>query len=116
MQVNGKELKLDIFDLETAERFETSVRRVADRMQDLKKQDLNLTESIRVQCETVAECFDSIFGEGTAAHVFDGRVNLRLALTAFEELIAGANAQKEEIVQLAHSVAGTQNAERKGTK
>ena len=83
MQINGKEMELDIFDLATAERYEAAIDRVAVRMQEMQKQDLGFAEGIRAQCEAVAECFDAVFGPGTAAHIFDGEVNLKKSLSAF---------------------------------
>ena len=55
MQINGKEMELDIFDLATAERYEAAIDRVAVRMQEMQKQDLGFAEGIRAQCEAVAE-------------------------------------------------------------
>lgn len=104
MQVNGKELEFDIFDAENAGKYEQAVKEVSVKMQALQKKDLTLSEGIRFQCEAVAGCFDSIFGPGTAARIFDGKVNLKLALTAFEELITGVNSQKDELVSVTDSL------------
>lgn len=104
MQVNGKELELDIFELDTAERFETAMKTVHDKMQELNGQEPGLADGIRLQCEAIADCFDAIFGKGTAANIFDGRVNLKLALQSFAELVEGANAQKADIGDMSRAI------------
>lgn len=101
MLINGKEMDLDIFDPDTAERFETAMKTVHDKMQELSGQETGLADGIRLQCETVTNCFDFIWGEGAAAYILDGRVNLKLALTAFGDLVYGVNEQKKEIAEFA---------------
>lgn len=107
MQVNGKQLDLDIFELNTAERFENAVKEVAKQMQEMKEKELSLADSIRLQCEAIADCFDALWGEGAAYRIFDGRVNLKLALQSFEDLMKGAAAQKEDMKLLVRSFEDT---------
>lgn len=104
--VNGKELEYDIFDADMAELFELEMKAVTEKMDALsqKKDSLPLSQSIRIQCEAVAECFDNLFGAGTSVRIFDGKVNLLLALKCFEELIGGIQAQKEEVQKFARRV------------
>ena len=105
--VNGKELEYDIFDLEKAELFDREMNTVVEKMNVLsaEKEQLSFSESVRRQCEAVAECFDHLFGPDTAARIFDGKVNLVLALTSFGELVDGINAQKSQIERMANSTA-----------
>lgn len=101
--VNGKELDYDIFDADKADAYETELNLVAEKMSSLQENSDGLTyaQVIRVQCEAVAKCFDALFGEGTAAMVFDGTVNLKTAMKAFEELVVGVNKKKSEIEEIA---------------
>ena len=108
MLINGKEMDLDIFDPDTAERFETAMKTVNDKMQELSGQETGLADGIRLQCEAVANCFDFIWGEGAAAYIFDGRINLKLALTAFSDLVYGVSEQKNEIAELAKKASDAQ--------
>ncbi|MBS6162272.1 MAG: hypothetical protein KH847_00220 [Clostridiales bacterium] len=105
--VNGKKLEYDVFELEKAELFEREMGAVVDKMNALQSSEgtITLAQSIRTQCEAIAECFDRMFGEGTAAKIFDGRVNLRLALKAYEELVSGINAEKRQIEKIARATA-----------
>lgn len=104
--VNGKELEYDIFNLAKAEAYESALNLVVDKMNDLKNggDGMTFAQSIRMQCEAVAECFDTLFGKGTAAYVFDGEVNLILALKSFTELVEGVNNEKTKIEKLAKAV------------
>ena len=102
--VNGKKLEYDVFELEKAELFEREMGAVVDKMNALQSSEgtITLAQSIRTQCEAIAECFDRMFGEGK---IFDGRVNLRLALKAYEELVSGINAEKRQIEKIARATA-----------
>lgn len=103
--VNGKELDYDIFDAEKAEAYENAMTLVAEKMSDFEKESNNRTyaQSIRVQCEAVAVCFDTLFGEGTADTIFGKSVNLKTALKAFSELVSGVNNKKTEIDDIART-------------
>ena len=104
--VNGKELEYDVFDADKMEVYEAAMQRVMDKMDALKQreEELSASQSIREQCSAVAECFDSLFGAGTASELFDGRVNLKLALQAFGELVEGINRQRAELEAVTQSV------------
>ena len=104
--VNRKSLEYDILDLEKAEAFETALRTVNKKLESLDDAtNLTWTQAVRIPCEAVAECFDSLFGEGTAFYVFDGKTNLELAMKAFGELVDGINAQKSRVEQIAKAAA-----------
>lgn len=104
--VNGKELEYDVFDADKMEVYEAAMQRVMDKMDELKQkeEELSASQSIREQCSAVAECFDSLFGAGTASELFDGRVNLKLALQAFGELVEGINRQRAELEAVTKSI------------
>ena len=101
--VNGKELDYDIFDVDKADAYERAMNVVVEKMAALEKEKdgMSFAKAIRGQCETVAECFDTLFGEGAAAGIFDGTLNLKLALQSFQELIEGINEKKKELEQMA---------------
>ena len=101
--VNGKELDYDIFDADKADVYEKAMNTVSEKMATLEKEkdSMSFAKAIRAQCETVAECFDTLFGGGAAAGIFDGTLNLKLALQSFQELVDGINEKKKEIEQMA---------------
>ena len=103
--VNGKELDYDIFDVDKAEAFENALNLVAKKMEDLEKDSDGMTyaQVIRVQCEAVADCFDALFGKGTAGEIFGGTMNLKTSMKAFEDLVVGVNKKKAEVEKMAEN-------------
>lgn len=87
MIVNGVELEeLDILDYDVAERYEKAIEKVkciGERVKGLKN-----SESIKVQCETIFDVFNTLWGEGTDKMVFGDKVNLLICFKAFEELVS----------------------------
>lgn len=99
----GKEFDYEIFDADKADVYENALSRVTSTMEAMGKasQSLSYAQVIRKQCEAVAECFDTVFGDGSAVKIFDGEVNLKLAMIAFKEMVIGINNKKSEIENLA---------------
>lgn len=99
MKVNGVELgDLDIFDVETACRYEEALEKVVEGSKNLE--NLKNSDSIKLQCALVFNCFDDLFGEGTAVKVFGEKMNLLVCLKSFEELVQHTNEQKDEIEKI----------------
>ena len=96
MKINNIELEeIDMLDADTMEIVEDIINNVeseSDRISKMK----SLSEMIREQCNYVAECFDKLFGEGTADLIFEGKSNMRVAISAFEELMNYIGSQREE--------------------
>lgn len=98
MIINGVELEdLDIYDVEVAERYDKA-------LEGLKGIEENksgsMADIIKSQCTAIFDVFNTMFGEGTDKKVFGDRVNLRICLKAFEELVLQVNEQKSEIEKL----------------
>lgn len=110
-KINGKELEYDVFDADKMEAYEKAMQKVAEQMETLKKQKKQPTasQSIRQQCQAVSECFDSLFGQGTAQEIFDGRVNLKLSLQAFAELVEGVRCQQAELEAILKQMPNVKN-------
>lgn len=104
--VNGKELDYDIFDADKANFAQAAMEEVSKKIASIEINSPETTWSgfIREACEAVADCFDALFGKGTAVNIFDGAVNLKLAMKAFEELVDGINAEKAELEAMAKAV------------
>jgi hypothetical protein len=102
MKINNVELEdVDIFDVDTAEKYEEAVKKVQEEAAASKLiEDISLSAMIRKQCNAVFNCFNTIFGEGTDKTVFGDKVNLMICLKAFEELIVNVNEQKKELEKL----------------
>ena len=95
MLINGVELKdIDIFDLEASEVIENAIEKVNKVCES--KQPSKMSESIRLQCTAVFDCFNEIFGEGTDKKVFGNKVNLMDCLRAFGDLVENMAKQRED--------------------
>ena len=107
MLINNVELEdMDIYDLETSEKYEAAIaefQRVTGELKTTTNEDGKaLSSVIRIQCKAVFDCFNTIFGEGTDKEVFGNKTNLMVCLKAFEELAVCANKQKDEMEKMAN--------------
>lgn len=101
MKINGVELEdIDIYDLETAEKYEEVMVRFSKNRDSLKS--LDGAEGIREICNSVFDVFNTMFGEGADKKIFGDRVNLMTCLKALEEFQLQINEQKKEIEKLAN--------------
>jgi len=99
MKINNVELEdIDILDADTAEKYEDSLEVVAGIAK--KVEGMKASQSIRTQCNTIFEFFNTLFGEGTDKKIFGDKVNLGTCMKAFEELVVTVNTQKEDIEKL----------------
>lgn len=95
MIINKVEIgQLDIFDADSSEKYEKTIDKVIKESEDSK--GLKLSAAIRKQCNAVFNCFNELFGEGTAKKIFGDRVNLLTCLKAFDELKNGISEQIEQ--------------------
>jgi hypothetical protein len=100
LKINNVELQdVDIFDADTAEKYEIVLDKVVNSSKKLE--GLKTSAVIRIQCESVFEVFNELFGEGTDKKVFGDKVNLKTCLFAFEELVTHINEQKGEVEKIA---------------
>lgn len=99
MIINNVELEdIDILDVDTIEKYEKAIDIVQKEVAETK--GLKMSVMIRKQCIAVFNCFNTIFGEGTDKRVFGDKVNLRVCLAAFDELITNFSTQFEDVKKL----------------
>ena len=113
MVINGVELEdIDIYDVEVAERYD----KVLENLKGIEENKSgSMVEVITRQCTAIFDVFNTMFGEGTDKKVFGGRVNLRICLKAFEELVLQVNEQKSEIEKLTNKYSANR-AQRRAKK
>lgn len=99
MIINGVELEdVDVLDVDTIEKYEEAIAMVKKEAAESK--GLKMSVMIRQQCTAVFDCLNIIFGEGTDKRVFGDKVNLRVCLAAFDELITNFSTQFEDVKKL----------------
>lgn len=95
--INGVELEFNIYDYETASRYEGALR----QLQAVTVQPgAGLAETIKSQCALVFDFFDTVFGDGTAEKVFKGKQDFRICTQALGDVINAAKAQQAEYSNL----------------
>lgn len=86
---NGIELEFDPMDIDVLEKYEEEIEKTKRKVDECVE-DTELTEvaKLRKQCEAVEDFFDNMFGEGTAAEVFQGNMNILDHLTFYCNICA----------------------------
>ena len=111
MKVNGIELEdMDIYDLETAEKYEEAMSRISKIQEEVKT--LEGAQGIRKICSSIFEVFNTMFGEGADKKIFGDRVNLMICLKSLEEFLLQMNEQKKEVEKLANKYSPNRAARR----
>ena len=97
MKINNVELEdLDIMDFEMAERYEKALETVKDESAKIKYESLKGSEIIKIQCNIIFGLFNTLFGEGTDKKVFGDKINYRVCMDSFEELVNNMNKEAEK--------------------
>lgn len=94
LEINGHKLEFDLFELETAKKYEEGMQRVMKITDELS--GVTLSETIVPQCDAVRDCFDGIFGKDTGVKVCGENYNLTKHLDAFEILVDEAIRQRRK--------------------
>lgn len=96
MKINNIELEdIDLLDADTMEVVEDILNNAESESERITKLS-SLSEMIREQCNYVSDCFDRLFGEGTGDLILSGKSNMRVAISAFDELMKVINSQRED--------------------
>ena len=90
--INGVDLDFNIYDYETASRYESGLTRI----QSETTKSESLAETIKAQCGLVFDFFDEVFGPGTAEQVFQGKYDFKTCTIALGDVINAAKAQQQE--------------------
>lgn len=95
MTFRGMDLDFDIYDADTAERYEAAVEAVSAASAVVEGE--TLSTSIRRQCSVVFDFFDGLFGDGFHKELFGARTNLMECLDVFAEFMAAVDAQRQAL-------------------
>ncbi len=93
LKISGVVLDFDVLDADTLERSEAAMQTVLDKIAQIPA-EMPEPDKIRRLCGAVKNCFDEIFGAGTAEKLFGAANNLNLCVTAFEQLAQSKRAQE----------------------
>lgn len=93
LEIKGQRLEFNLYDAECAGRYEAAL----ERLQEQGEAQGSLAAQIRVEHGKVAAFFDTLFGEGTAEGLFEGRCDLNDALDCAEVILHEAARQTEDM-------------------
>ncbi len=98
MKILDVELRdIDFNDADDLELFENAVENAKKVLDNLNPDGKRASEVIRKGCNAIFECFDKIFGEGTAKKVFGDKTSLKICIEAFRDLKSESKKQDAEI-------------------
>lgn len=94
-KINGLELELDMEDADTAERYSSAVRILAEA-DEIRNKDIDYPSAIRQYCAVFRKFYDFLFGDGTSEKIFDGiKDNTRKYDAVYDSLISFISKQCE---------------------
>lgn len=109
MTINGIELEFNIYDYETATRYEEAMKILGE---EVKAE--SLSGSILRQCEIGRRAIDHIFGDGTSDMLFGHKYDLMDVTNAIRAVIEAVGAQKDQFEALTAKYAPNRAARRAG--
>lgn len=97
MQIRGVEVNFDFLDADNIEKFEDEAKKVKEKADSYKKQEMKLSEAIKTECGIIKTFFNNVFGEGTALKVFGEKNNLNDCIKAFSDIVEYKVKQQKDI-------------------
>lgn len=90
------ELDINIDDADTAERYSSAVRILAEA-DEIRNKDIDYSSAIRQYCAIFRKFYDFLFGDGTSGKIFDGiKDNRRKYDAVYESLLDFIRTQRLE--------------------
>lgn len=86
MKLRNIEVNFSFTNADDIERLEEAIKKVKEKTEEYKGQEITLSEMIRKECKALDEFFDTVFGEGTSAKIFEGRMDLQEHSELFVEV------------------------------
>ena len=87
MKIKDIEVDFSFTDADCIERLENAAKKVKEKTEASKKEEINLSEAIRRECNIIDEFLDETFGEGMAKKVFKGKKDLQEHMELFTDII-----------------------------
>ena len=95
-EYNGQTFNFDLFDAETAQRYEKVVAQMERDKNNIKRTG-KASDLIRANFKLFTRAFDSLLGEGSGEKIIGTKQNLRIAMEAWTSFIGFCYEQKEDL-------------------
>ena len=112
IMINNVSLEFDIFDADNADLFQAETEKVI-KAAEISKQEKQLGNSIRIQCKSIFDFIDALFGAGVHNKIFGNEVNLREALSVYKQINNAVLKSKNELMSLTPERASVPNRQQR---
>lgn len=102
-EINGVLLEFDVFEVKNAELYQkklTEIQKHCDKIKD----ETDFAKGVKEICNMVFDFIDTLFGAGKHAEIFGDSVNLKTAISVYNEIVAAVSEDKEEFVNFTKSL------------
>lgn len=96
MKINGVDFDLNLYDYETAQRYESALKKLSGT----KGSAVGLAETIKEQCNFARMFLDAVLGDGTSERLFGDELDLRAHTDAVGQIISEADSQSKAYTEL----------------
>ncbi len=94
IEINGFELEFDLLDADTLDALQYAV----DNLQASREVKTDkIGDMVRQPCLVIDKFFDDAFGEGAAADIFGGTMNIKDHMDAFVKVVTNLETAPDEI-------------------
>lgn len=87
MKLKDIEVDFSFTDADDLERLENAAKKVKEKSEASKKEEIDLSEAIRRECNIIDDFFDETFGEGIAKKIFKGKKDLQEHMELFTDIM-----------------------------
>lgn len=97
-KINDYEFELDLYDADTADRYEQAFEKMAVKEKALPK-DGKLSEYTRAYCNMFKELYDDLFGKGAGEKILGDKANIRICNEIYLKFLDFVSEQKSVITE-----------------
>lgn len=100
MKIKNIEIDFNFLDADNIEVFEKEAKKVVEKSEQGKNEEISYSEAIRQECNIVEEFIDNVFGEGLSQKIFEGKNDLLEHIKVFQEIADEKNRKQQELQNL----------------
>lgn len=108
---NGVELKLDVQDIDTIERYEQAFADLEEDEKAIPKDGLKSVR-IRAYCRMFRKLFNALFGEGTDVKMFGEKDNARVMTECYDDFLQFVSLQHAAFAEVQNHIVTKYSANR----
>jgi len=112
MKILDFETDFNFNDADDMERLENAIEVTEKKLNGLNIEGKRTSQIIREGCQTIFDCFNIIFGEGSDKKIFGEKTNFNLCIKAFKDLVEAKEQQEKEFEAEVQSIEKKYNPNR----